>query len=99
MKVFSLFHAGRELAIHNNLLGVETIYLDGQEMSREFSFWGETHYFTVDENDYLVEIGFSWWGVACNIWVNDEPVFIGLHERARRRMRLRQLQNLNQDLV
>jgi hypothetical protein len=99
MKVFSIFHDGNELAIHNNMLGVETIYFNGQEMSSKFSFWGETHLFAINNKKYLVEIGFGWWGVACNIWIDNQPIFIGLHQRARRRLRQQQTHSLGSDFV
>lgn len=90
MKVFSVFYRGKEITIHNNLLGVESIRVDGEVKSSRYSSFGTTHSFTIHDeegfaDDFIVEIGYGWWGVTCNVWCNDEPLFIGLKHRARKR--------------
>ena len=39
------------LSIDNSMTGVETIYINEEEVSKKFSFWGATHIFTRKEND------------------------------------------------
>jgi len=92
MKVFSVFHHGNEITIHNNLMGVESICYNDVQQSRKYSTFGGTHTFSIQDvdgftDDFVVEIGYGWWGVTCNVWCNNEPLFIGLKNRARKRFK------------
>jgi len=83
MKLFSVFHNGNEISLHNSIWGVESIRYNGRKMSSEFSFWGAFHQFMVHEGeeevDYEVKVGFNCYGVSANIWRNGELIMEGLN--------------------
>ena len=66
------------LSIDNSMTGVETIYINEEEVSKKFSFWGATHIFTRKENDeevnYKVKIGLSFTGIGYNIYRNGNTI-------------------------
>lgn len=69
-----------QLSIDNSMTGVETIYINEEEVSKKFSFWGANHVFTRNENgetiNYQVKIGLSFTGIGYNIYRNDAPILI-----------------------
>lgn len=69
-----------QLSIDNSMTGVETIFINDEEVSKKFSFWGATHTFTRKENDeevdYKVKIGLSFTGIGYNIYRNDKPILM-----------------------
>lgn len=71
---------GLELSIDNSFSGVETIYLNDEEVSKKFSFWGAEHSFSRTENgenvDYTVKIGLNFTGIGYDISRNGEPILL-----------------------
>ncbi len=69
------------IEIHNSILGNETIFYNGKEVSKKWSLLGKKHEFSVIENGketkYKVEIGLRFaTGVSCNIYRNDEAILL-----------------------
>ncbi|MCB0635805.1 MAG: hypothetical protein KDC54_04280 [Lewinella sp.] len=82
MLLFTLYHNGHEIAVHNSWKGQETVYYDGQMMASAYSVMGKLHEFSVREADeevtYQVQLGLHHLGVRANVWRNGSPLFIGL---------------------
>lgn len=72
--------ADQILSIDNSMMGVETIYMNEEVVSKKFSFWGAKHMFSREENgkhaDYEVEIGLSFVGIGYNIHRNGESIMM-----------------------
>jgi uncharacterized protein YxjI len=71
----------KSIEIHNSLLGKETIFYNGEQVSQKKSIFGATHEFEVLENGkevkYKVEIGLRFSvGVSCNIYRNEDPILL-----------------------
>jgi len=83
MKLFSVFHDGNEISIHNTIWGVESVQYNGQKMTSEFSWWGARHFFTVREDgrrvDYEVKVGFNMYGISANIYRDGAVIMKGLN--------------------
>lgn len=82
MKALTFFHEGNEIAVHNNLLGVETVKYNGEKMTSHFSLFGSTHNFSVLENNetanYQIKIAMSMMlGVTFSIWRNEKALLLG----------------------
>ena len=77
MRYLSLPIGNDLLEIHNNMwTGHETIYFNGEAVSRRFSFFGCEHFFTAENelgqtDRYVVKISFSWLGVVFDVFRND----------------------------
>ncbi len=83
MKILSVFSNGNEIAIHNNLLGRDTIFYNGTQVSRKFSLLGAVHHFDVQEGqewvNYVINVGYNTHGgISANVWRNGEPILITL---------------------
>lgn len=82
MKLLSFFYNGNEIEFHNSWLGKECIKYNGETMSSKYSMMGKEHKFSVLEDsiwtDYIVEIGFTCYGVGFNIYRNGEPLMESL---------------------
>ena len=82
MKMLTFFHEGNEISVHNNLLGVETVKYNGEKMTSQFSLFGSTHDFSVEESDmtvnYQIKISMSMLvGVTFSLWRNGEALLLG----------------------
>lgn len=80
MRILSLPINDDLLEIHNSMWsGEERIYFNGQLASKGASFFGRSHYFTVDRSDgdgvdkFRVEIGMAWTGgITIDVFRNDK---------------------------
>ncbi|MEN0005068.1 MAG: hypothetical protein AAF798_13035, partial [Bacteroidota bacterium] len=77
-KVMTLFHEDNQIEIHNSLLGQETVYYNGEEVSSKWSLFGKLHSFTVEENEELIEYKVTTLlhlhGVGFDIWRDGKPL-------------------------
>lgn len=82
MRALTFFHADNEISVHNNLLGIESVFYNGKKMTSHFSLFGSTHDFSVMEDDieanYQVKISMSVMaGITFNIWRNGRALLLG----------------------
>lgn len=64
------------LEFHNSLIGKEALYLNGQNVSEKFSFWGTEHYFKINDDQYSIRPYLSFtapFGVSFKIHKNGIP--------------------------
>jgi hypothetical protein len=64
-RVLTVFTATEQrIDIYNSWLGTETIYYNGELVSKKNSILGEQHHFAIlhqnQTNNYLVNIGYRW---------------------------------------
>lgn len=85
MKVISLYLDHVHLEFHNSVLGKETVYVNGQEVSSKISVLGTTHRFSVYENGqwvaYEMVSSASTWGIAVDIYRDGRPLLITSQNR------------------
>ena len=88
MRALTFFHQGNEISIHNNLIGIESVYYNDKKMTAHFSLCGSTHDFSVMEEDvevnYQVKISMSIMvGITFSIWRNGRALLLGSGYRKR----------------
>lgn len=80
MKVISLYLDHLHLEFHNSVLGKETVYVNGQEVSSKVSVLGTTHHFSVYEDRqwvaYELISSASTWGIGVDIYRDGRPLLI-----------------------
>jgi len=76
MRIISL-NVGQTNIVFDNCMwsGNEMIYLNGELISKKFSFFGKNHVFEVEEDGvwvtYRVKTGFGWVGVKADVYRNE----------------------------
>ncbi len=80
MKYSTINLGQNSIEIHNSLLGKETIKVNGNIVSSEYSMFGADHFFTIREDGRTVEckitIGYSWSGVVYDFYKDNRPIII-----------------------
>lgn len=79
MKIISANINGTKIVFENcNWTGYEKIYVNGELVSKKFSWFGTDHFFEVKEDDvwvdYVLTTGFGVKGFTTNITRNGIPV-------------------------
>ena len=72
MRILSVNIGNTQIAFNNCMWsGKEYIYLNGQVVSKEFSWFGMDHVFEVEENEgwveYIVTTRFGWKGITADL--------------------------------
>lgn len=81
MKIISVNINGTNIRFDNCMwTGYESIYVNGELVSKKFSWWGMDHFFEVEEDgvwvDYVLTTGIGWGGVTTDIKRNGIPVLV-----------------------
>jgi len=79
MKIISVNINGTNISFDNCMWsGYEYIYVNGELVSKKFSWFGMDHFFEVEEDgvwvDYVLTTGFGWSGITADIKRNGIPV-------------------------
>lgn len=72
MKIFAINIGQTNIEFHNNMwTGHESIYVNGERVSKQFSFFGTDHFFEVEEAEgwvaYVLTTGIGWMGVTTSL--------------------------------
>lgn len=75
MRIISVNINGTIIEFDNDMwTGHENIYVNGELVSRKFSWFGTDHIFEVEEDgvwvEYIVTTGFGWMGITADITRN-----------------------------
>jgi len=69
---------------NNMWTGHESIYVNGELVSRKFSFFGIDHVFDVEEDgewvEYVLTTGIGWTGITADITRNGVPIVESGHQ-------------------
>ena len=76
MKFQTIYLDNHTIEIHNTLYGKESIFVDGQLMSSQWSIFGALHEFEFEGDQY--EFSFSWTisGIGLNLYKNQKPIIV-----------------------
>lgn len=74
MKLYSINLDSNVIELHNNLLGRETVYFNGQKVSSAFSIFGSTHAFRVNGDDWELRVSTGMFGLGINLSKNHIPI-------------------------
>ncbi|KAA3640986.1 MAG: hypothetical protein DWQ02_01245 [Bacteroidetes bacterium] len=72
MKLMTIYQGDNKIELHNSILGKETVYVNNEEVSSKYSFWGTSHVFDVLEDSEWVEYelvtGLGMYGVTIDLY-------------------------------
>jgi hypothetical protein len=78
MKLMTIYQGENKIEIHNSILGKETVYVNNEEVSSKYSFWGTNHIFEVEEAgewiEYELTTGLGMYGVTIDLYREGYPV-------------------------
>ena len=74
MKYITLNIDNCSIELHNSFYGRETVFLNGEAVSRIFSIFGAGHRFEKESNKYRLITKLSRRGVAIDFYRNDEVI-------------------------
>jgi hypothetical protein len=77
MKIITIFSDDHSIELHNSILGKETVKINGQVVSSEFSFLGTTHSFNITKNGQKIPYKVKFRAgtpVAFDIYREGEPL-------------------------
>ena len=80
MQYLSIHHAGHRIEVHNSLFGVESILVDGVEVSSKRSLGGSTHTFSLSTEERRIpcevkfHMGLNAMGVSVEFLADGKPV-------------------------
>ncbi len=68
----TIYQGDNKIELHNSILGKETVYVNNEEVSSKYSFWGTSHVFDVLEEEEWVEYelvtGLGMYGVTVDLY-------------------------------
>jgi hypothetical protein len=68
----TIWQGENKIEIHNSILGKESVYVNDQEVSSKYSFWGTNHEFEVQEGndwiEYELTTGLGMYGVTIDLF-------------------------------
>lgn len=74
----TIYQGENKIELHNSIWGKETIYVNNEEVSSKFSFFGTTHVFEVEESnewiEYELKTGLGMYGVVVDMYRDGYPV-------------------------
>jgi hypothetical protein len=78
MKFTTIYLEENKIEISNSILGIETIKVNGEIVSKKFSITGAEHTFSITENgtiaDCNLKMGFGFHGVVFDLYKNNKPI-------------------------
>lgn len=78
MKFKTIYVDNNKIEVFNSILGKETIKVNDEVVSSKYSILGTEHTFSIpkanDQSTCRLTTGFSAYGIAVNLFVNDKPV-------------------------
>jgi len=78
MRFTTIYLGENKIEVFNNLLGRETIKVNGEIVSRKFSIFGAEHIFTLKENEesieHRIDFGFGFNGVVFSLYRENKPI-------------------------
>lgn len=78
MKFTTIYLGENKIEVFNNLLGIETIRVNDEIVSRKFSIFGAEHIFTLIENEesvkHRIDFGFGFNGVVFSLYRENKPI-------------------------
>lgn len=82
MKIFAVNIGRTNIEFHNNMwTGHESIYVNGERISKKWSIFGASHYFEVEEEDgwadYVLTTGIGMMGVSTSLSRNGVSIVEG----------------------
>jgi hypothetical protein len=70
MKIQTFILDNEIIDLSVNFLGLETIYINNQEVSSRWSVFGTIHDFEFENNRYYIKTGFGIFGIAIDVSKN-----------------------------
>jgi len=104
MKIFAINIGQTNIEFYNNMwTGHESIYANGQLVSKKWSFFGTNHFFEVEEEDgwvdYVLTTGIGLMGVTTSLSRNGVSVIEGCGYRTQANLPTPKRLNYRDELV
>ncbi len=77
---YAEYHIENQIVeVYNSFSGVESVHLNGEEISKGYSFFGRDHFFKIGDDNYMVRPALSWrniTGVTIFLYKNGLPLIL-----------------------